>query len=100
MIVSAVLDHACTGDNVELISAGTDLLIMLIYFWNSLIGQIIINTVATRKHKAVERDIGVITECSGNDRKYLTFIHAFGGCNTTSGVYGQDKLSILKLLEK
>ena len=33
MIVSTVLDHACTRDNVELIAADTDLLIMLTYFW-------------------------------------------------------------------
>ena len=57
-------------------------------------------TEATKKHKAVERDIGVISECVGDVRKYLTFIHAFGGCDTTSEVYGQGKLSILKLLEK
>ena len=49
MIVSTVLDHACTRDNVELIAADTDLLIMLIYFWNSLMGQIIMKTEATKK---------------------------------------------------
>ena len=41
MIVSTVLDHACAGDNVQLIATDTDLPIMLIYFWNSLMGQII-----------------------------------------------------------
>ena len=100
MIVSTVLDHAYTGENVELIAADTDLLIMLIYFWNSLMGQIIMKTEATKKHKAIESDIGVIAECISDVRKYLTFVHAFGGCDTTSLVYGQGKLSILKLLEK
>ena len=28
------------------------------------------------------------------------FAHAFGGCDTTTAVYGEGKLSILKLLEK
>ena len=60
MIASTALDHACTGDNVELIAADTDLLIMLIYFWNSLIGKIIMKTEAKKKHKASERDIGVM----------------------------------------
>ena len=36
MIAFTVLNHTCTGDNVELIAADTDLLIMLTYFWNSL----------------------------------------------------------------
>ena len=92
MIVSTVVDHACAGDNIELIAADTDLLIMLIYFWNSLMGQIIMRTEVTKKPKAIECDTGVIAECIGDVRKYLTFVHAFGGCDTTSAVYGQGKL--------
>ena len=65
MNVSTVLDHACTGDNVEIITADTDLLIMLLYFRNSIKGHIIIRTEATKKHKAIERDIGVIAEYIG-----------------------------------
>ena len=82
------------------VAADTDLLIILIYFWNSLMGQIIMKSEATKKHESIERDIGVIEECTGDVRKYLTFVHAFGGCHTTSAVYGQDTLSILQLLEK
>ena len=100
MIVSTVLDHTCNADNVELITANTGLLIMLIYFWKSLMGQTIMRTEATKKYKVIERDFGVIAECIGDVRKYLTFVHAFGGCDTTSAIYGQSKLSILKLLEK
>ena len=62
MIVSTVLDHECTGDNVELIAANTDPLIML----NRLMGQIIMKTEVTKKHKAIERDIRVIAECIGD----------------------------------
>ena len=100
MIVSTVLDHACIGDNVELIAADADVLIKLTYLWNSLMGNIIMRTEAMKKHKAIEREIGVIAECIGDVRKYLTFVHAFGGCDTTSAVYGQSKLLILKFLEK
>ena len=100
MIVSTVLDHACIRDKVELIAADADVLIKLTYLWNSLMGNIIMRTEAMKKHKAIERDIGVIAECIGDVRKYLTFVHAFGGCDTTSAVYGQSKLLILKLLEK
>ena len=99
MIVSTVLDHACIGDNVELIAADADVLIKLTYLWNSLMGNIIMRTEAMKKHKAIEREIGVIAECIGDVRKYLTFVHAFGGCDTASAVYGQSKLLILKLLE-
>ena len=71
MSVSTVLDHVCTGDNVEMIAADTDLLIMLIYFWNSIMGQIIIKTEATKPHKAIERDIGVIAEFIGGGLSVL-----------------------------
>ena len=82
------------------IAADTDLLIMFTYFWDSLMEQIIMRSEATKKHKAIERDIGEIAECIGNVRKYLTFVHLFSGFDTNSAGYGQGKLSILKLLEK
>ena len=63
-------------------------------------GQIIMKAEATKKHKAIERDIGVNAKCIGDIRKYLTFVHAFSECDTTSAVQGQSKLSILKLLKK
>ena len=40
MVVSTVLDYVCTKGNVELIEADTGLLIMLMYVWNSIIGEI------------------------------------------------------------
>ena len=45
-------------------------------------GQIIMRTEATTKHKAIEHDIGVIAECIGDATKYLTFVHVFGGCDS------------------
>ena len=39
-IVSTVLDFACAGENLCLIAADRDLLKMLIYTWNDMMGQI------------------------------------------------------------
>ena len=39
-IVSKVLDYACAGNSVKLIRADTDLLIMLLYFWNGEMAEI------------------------------------------------------------
>ena len=66
MVVSTVLDHACTGGNVEIIAAETDNLIILKYFWNSLMGEITINPEATKNYKVIERATGNITECIGD----------------------------------
>ena len=57
-------------------------------------GERTINYEATKKHKAIERDIGNIAECIGDVRKYLTLVHAFGGCEVNC------KLSMLKFLDK
>ena len=100
MVVSTVLDYACTGCKMELIAADTDLLIMLIYVWNSIIGDITINSEATKKHKAIKYDVDNIAERINNVRKYLILVYALDECNTTSAAYKQDKLSVVKLLEK
>ena len=56
------------------------MLITLICFRNSLLGERTINYEATKKH--------------GDVRKYLTLVHAFGGCEVNC------KLSMLKFLDK
>ena len=97
-IVSTVLDFACAGENVCLITADTDLLTMLIYMWNDMMRQIKMKSKGTRKCKKSVRDVGQIASTLGDIQKYLAFIHAFGGCDTTSAIFGQGKLSILRLL--
>ena len=97
-IVSTVLDFACAGESVCLITADTDLLTMLIYMWNDMMRQIKMKSKSTRKYKKSGRDVGQIASTLGDIQKYLTFIHAFGGCDTTSAIFGQGKLSILRLL--
>ena len=53
IFVFTVLDHACIGGNVELTAADTDLLIMFLCFWDSLIGEITMNSEATKKQLKV-----------------------------------------------
>ena len=48
------------------IAADTDLLIMFVYSWDSLMEQIIMRSEATKTYKAIERDIGVIAEGIGD----------------------------------
>ena len=57
MAVSTVPDYVCTGGNVELIAVDTDILIMLKYVWNSIIGEITINFEATKNHNAIKCDM-------------------------------------------
>ena len=100
MVVSTVLDYACTGGNVELIAADTDLLIVLMYVWNCITREITINSEVTKDHKAIKCDIGNTAECISDVRKYLILVHAFSECSTTSAAYEQGKLSVVKILQK
>ena len=68
---------------------------MLIYFWKNIMGKITMKSEASRKQKEAD-----ITDCIDDIRNYLTLVNAFSGCDTTSAVYGQGKLAILKLLER
>ena len=87
MVVSSVLNCACTGGNGKLIAADTNLLIMLKYIWNSIIGEITINSEATKNHKAIKCDIGNTVERISDVRKYLVLVHAFDGRSTTSAAH-------------
>ena len=60
MFASTVLGYDCTEGNLNLLEADSDLLIMLIYFPNSIIGEITVQSEAKKKHKAIECDISNI----------------------------------------
>ena len=87
MFVSTVIDYAYTVGNVELVAADTDLLIMLICVWKSILGEITINSEATKNHKAIKCDIGNTVERISDVRKYLVLAHAFDGRSTTSAAH-------------
>ena len=73
---------------------------VIIYVWNSVIGEITMNSEVTKKHKAIKYDTCDTAERIGDVRKCLILVQAFGECNTTSTAYVQGNLSVLKILEK
>ena len=99
-IVSTVINIASEGKNVTLVGADTDLLILLLYMWNESMGHIIMKCEGTRKHPEVTRNIRELAKCVPDLCSYLTFIHAFGGCDTTSATFGVGKMAIMKQVEK
>ena len=63
-------------------------------------GETEMKSEATRKYSETVRNIRQMAESLGEVRKYITLIHAFSGCDTTSALFGQGKISILRLLQK
>ena len=62
-------------------------------------GRLTMKCEGTKKYSQVRCNIGEMAKCL-TQIKYLTFIHAFGGCDTTSVTYGLGKISIMKAIEK
>ena len=79
-IVSSVLDIEYEGENVTLVGADTDLLILLLYVWNDSMNSMTMTMKCegTKKYSQIRRNIGEMAKYL-TQIKYLTFIHAFGG---------------------
>ena len=73
VIVSNILDFACLGHEIKQIGADTDLVIMLIYMWNEMMGKITMKSETTGKQNEVRRDIEQYSSCLGDIRKYITY---------------------------
>lgn len=56
-VVSTALDFACAGENVCLIAADKDILIMLVYMWNNVTGKIEMKIEDTRKYEELVSSI-------------------------------------------
>ncbi|KAG1650534.1 Monocarboxylate transporter 12 [Nymphon striatum] len=90
---------AVCGANVIVVSNDTDVKIMLLYLYNSEMGDIIVKPFGSKKMKSPDIDIGK-TSNSLNPHvlKYLLVIQAFSGCDATA-IFDQGKTSIIKLVE-
>ena len=81
-------------NNVTLIGADTDLRIMLLYFWkNDFVFEL-------KKDSLKNRSIREMSSCFKPILEFMTVLHAFTGCDTTSATYGLGKVSIMRALEK
>ena len=100
LIVSTAIDLAITGKKVVVVADDSDVLIVLLYYWNTDMGQV---NLLCRKSKGTETMINISVTVGNLDRivlKSLLFIHAFGGCDTTSAIHGKGKTSVINLLQK
>ena len=100
-IVDEALQIACRGEAVTVVADDTDILVLLLHFWNSEMGQIFMRSEPKKQQNMKLRYIGQIANClERNVLKYSLLIHAWGNCDTTSATFNQGKTAILKLVEK
>ena len=100
-IVKEALVFAYEGRSVTIVADDTDVLILLMYHWDPSMANIFMRSEPKKKsplkivniEKNVSKVSSVIT-------KNLLFIHAWGGCDTTSAISGYGKTKVLNLVKK
>ena len=98
LIVESVLEIASEGKSVTVFCNDTDVIVMLLHHWcENLVKCLVRSDIQRKGYKARKQlDVGEAALLLKPDvKKLLPFIHAFGGCDTTSGVYDKGKLLIL-----
>jgi hypothetical protein len=91
-------------DHVTVVADDTDVLILLLYHWTSNMVDIHFRSEASKvkgSHGVKIINIrSVVNDLNQSILGNLLAIHAWGGCDTTSAIFGHGKTKIMKLAEK
>ena len=102
-IVSAAIALASDGKHTTVIADDTDILVLLLFHWNADMADIHLRSERKKAHKIPLKLIDIREAPKHSEQTVLPHIlaiHAWGGCDTTSAVFGQGKCRILKLAQK
>ena len=103
LIVEAALRLASSGQSVTVFANDTDVIVMLLHHCSFDIGQIIVRSDIIKKGQRIRKQLDIQKAAeliTPEVTKLLPFIHAFGGCDTTSGIYDKGKQAVLKLIQR
>ena len=84
------------------VADNTDILVMLVQVWDQTMGDLFLRHEA---RKSIKKDLEIIStknvafSLPRHLKENLLFIHAWGGCDTTSVLFGQGKAAVLKFVE-
>ena len=84
------------------IADDTDILVMLVHMWDQTMGDLFLRHEA---RKSIKKNLEIISiknvafSLPSHVKENVLFIHAWGGCDTTSVLFGQGKAAVLKIVE-
>ena len=84
------------------IADDTDILVMLVHMWDQTMDDLFLRHEA---RKSIKKDLEIISiknvasSLPSHVKENLLFIRAWGGCDTTSALFGQGKTAVLKFVE-
>ena len=103
LIVRTAVQAASDGRSVTVFANDTDVITMLLHHWEEHMSSIVVRSEFKSKGNTVWKQLD-IREASlflnPEVKKFVLFIHAFGGCDTTSGIHEKGKGTVAKLIEK
>ncbi|XP_029341748.1 uncharacterized protein LOC100571724 isoform X2 [Acyrthosiphon pisum] len=90
-----------TDDNIQVVVIGEDIdLLILLLTLSPPKNTIIFEKPGRGKIETRSYAVGSLQEHFKNEIKYFMFIHAIGGCDTTSALFQQGKIKHLKTVKK
>ena len=102
-IVSSALQLASvTNQSVTVVADDTDILVLLLYHFKSELSDIYVRSEPKKGQKKglkLYRVCDVWNQVGSDIVKHSLFIHAWGGCDTTSAMFGQGEIAILKKVQ-
>ena len=100
-IVDAALQFANHSKSVTVVADDTDILILLLHFWSYEMATIFLRSESKQQKNMKLLNVSRIAEIMETRiRSNLLFIHAWGGCDTTSATFNQGKSAVLKLVKQ
>ena len=87
--------------SVTAVADDIDILVMLLLMWDETMGVLFLRHEA---RKSIKKDLEIISiinvtsSLPSHVKENLLFIHAWGGCDTTSALFGQGKTAVLKFV--
>jgi len=87
LIVATALEYA-KNENVTVVADDTDILVLLLYHWRINLKEMSLLSEGDKRKKTIAWNIRQLCEHHGpNVSQQILFIHAWGGCDTTSATY-------------
>ncbi len=97
LIVEHALQIARQERNVNVVADDTDILVLLLHHWHREMGDIFFQSTRQKAEGPKVFNISHIVEKVGHIVcANILFIHAWGGCDTTSATYGHGKTVLLR----
>ena len=99
LIVKYAIELALAGNVCTVIADDTDILVLLMYYFQPHMTDILLFSTASKHSKSRQKIVSLKNVIDAMDpfiKENILFAHAWSGCDTTSSTYGQGKSTILK----